>query len=149
MEIFNKTENLMPQRETINTLKNLTSLEIYMIFVSLFGNTFLYFQVVQFIKQRNELSWNQNGSHSRLISYLVSLWSCISWIIYSICISDALLFLSGIIALIGTILCLSIIIIYSIINRIDPIFKEPIYLSLVNRVNDRKKNISDISYGSI
>ncbi len=92
-------------------------LDGYMLAVSIYGNLFLYIQVLSLIRQRRSIHWNDPGRIPQIISYFVSILSCISWIVYSIIQGNmTIVIVSSAIALSGSSLCLIVITITSCLN---------------------------------
>lgn len=87
--------------------------DIYMYVVAVLGNFFLYFQAFQLWKIRSRLNFQEAGSVSRYISYLIPLWVAISWLVYAYTYNNQPLKISSTVALVGTVGCLSILTTYS------------------------------------
>jgi hypothetical protein len=89
----------------------------YMYFIAIVGNFSAYFQAYQIFKDRRSIKWSSPGSYSRILSYVWSIWVCISWIIWAALEVSNTVMISTVIALGGSMLCLIIITASSCINN--------------------------------
>lgn len=98
-------------------LYKMTSYDDFMIFIGVVGNFFLYFQAYSLFQQRTKLGWNEDGAYMRMGSYS---WSCtcfVFWIVYAALNHLTVVLVSTVIGLMGSGLCITIIVFYSFYNN--------------------------------
>ncbi|AYV75158.1 MAG: hypothetical protein Terrestrivirus1_32 [Terrestrivirus sp.] len=121
---------------------SLISYENYMYFIAIVGNFSSYFQAYQLVKDRSSIKKNNPGHCSRIISYIWSVWICISWIIWAAFNQSDTVIISSSIALGGSILCVSIIFVATYSNSLRDTNKDTENLLVTS--SPKNENIDNI-----